>query len=87
MKLMDNQTTVNIADISQPEIKATKTIVKSRKRTSFEEFCVVNHMRPEMKAGFKIWLKGQFFHFDDEWKELYNTYLNRKLSKGVTKNG
>lgn len=76
---MDDQTTMDIADVSHANKPARHKFVKSRKRTSFEEFCIVNHIRPEMKAGFSIWLKGKFFHFDDEWKILYNKYLNRKL--------
>lgn len=61
--------------------KSTKsvTISKSRKRTSLEEFSVVNNLRPEVKAGFKAWLKGEYFHFDPEWEELFEEYKNRQL--------
>ena len=31
----------------------------------------------EVKAGFKAWLKGQYFHFDEEWKTLFEQYSNR----------
>lgn len=54
-----------------------KTITKSRRRTSLEEFALVKNMRPEIKAGFKVWLNGQYFHFDSEWEELYKQYQNR----------
>lgn len=50
---------------------------KSRRKTSLEEFSLVNNLRPEVKAGFRAWLKGQYFHFDDEWNELYKKYKNR----------
>lgn len=50
---------------------------KSRKRTSLEEFAKVNKLRSEIKAGFKVWLKGQYYHFDDEWKRLFEEYKNR----------
>lgn len=60
--------------------KNKKTVInKSRRRTSLNEFCIVNNIRPEVRAGFKVWLKGELFHFDDEWLELYNNYTNRKL--------
>ena len=61
------------------QITFNEPVGKSRKRTSFEEFCVVNRIRPEIKAGFRIWLKGNYFHFDDEWARLYTQYKNRKL--------
>ena len=53
------------------------SIVKSRKRVSLDEFAIVNGLRPEIKAGFKVWLKGQYFHFEDEWKKLFEDYNNR----------
>ena len=54
--------------------------LKSRKMTSLEEFSFVNQFRPEEKAGFKCWLHGSFYHFDDEWLELYKSYQQRKLN-------
>ena len=57
----------------------TNSIVKSRKRTSLDEFAHRIHLRPEIKAGFKAWLKGQYFAFDNEWEQLYNDYKNRKI--------
>lgn len=54
-----------------------KTYTRSRKRTSLQEFAFVNNLRPEILAGFKAWLNGELFHFDDEWKELFNKYQNR----------
>ena len=58
--------------VSEPKI-----YTKSRKRTSLQEFAFVNNLRPEILAGFKAWLHGELFHFDDEWKELFNKYQNR----------
>lgn len=55
------------------------TIVKSRKRTSLEEFSRKVRLRPEIKAGFKAWLNGRYFAFDDEWEQLFNDYRNRKI--------
>lgn len=52
---------------------------KSRKRVSIEEYSIVNNLRPEVKAGFKAWLKGNIFHFDEEWDELFKQYQNRTL--------
>lgn len=57
--------------------KPEKTISKSRKKTSLDEFALVTNLRPEIKAGFKAWLKGQYYHFDNEWKELFEKYNNR----------
>jgi len=57
----------------------TNSIVKSRKRTSLDEFAHRIHLRPEIKAGFKAWLRGQYFAFDNEWEQLYNDYTNRKI--------
>ena len=59
--------------------KTTKSIVKSRKRTSLDEFAHRIHLRPEIKAGFKAWLKGTYFAFDNEWEQLYYDYTNRKI--------
>lgn len=53
------------------------TFKKSRKRTSLNEFSIVNNLRPEVKAGFKDWLNGDEYHFDNEWKTLYEKYVNR----------
>lgn len=61
--------------IEKPDVE--KTISKSRKRTSLDEFAIVNGLRPEVKAGFRAWLRGQYFHFDEEWKELFEKYKNR----------
>ena len=57
----------------------TKVIVKSRKRTSLDEFSHRKQLRPEVKAGFKIWLDGKNFAFDNEWEQLYDSYVNRKI--------
>lgn len=57
----------------------TKPIVKSRKRTSLDEFAHKTRMRPEIKAGFKAWMRGQHFAFDNEWEQLFNDYNNRKI--------
>lgn len=61
-------------------IKANKPI-KSRRRTSFKEFTLKKELRPEVIAGFRVWLKGTMFLFDDEWEQKYNEYCNRKLEK------
>lgn len=58
-------------------LKTENTIKKSRKRTSLDEFAIVNNLRPEVKAGFKAWLNGDYYHFDDEWKELFENYNRR----------
>lgn len=60
-----------------PEKQNKPTISKSRKRTSLEEFAAINQLRPEVKAGFKVWLNGQYFHFDEEWQDLFKQYKNR----------
>lgn len=57
--------------------KPDKKFSKSRKRTSLDEFAIANNIRPEVKAGFKAWLNGQYFHFDEEWKKLFEQYENR----------
>lgn len=57
----------------------TKSIVKSRKRTSLDEFAHRTRMRPEIKAGFRAWMRGQHFAFDNEWEQLFNDYNNRKI--------
>ena len=62
-------------NIEKPDVK--KIISKSRKKTSLNEFALVNNLRPEIKAGFKAWLKGEYYHFDNEWKELFEKYTNR----------
>ena len=54
-----------------------KPVRKSRRKTSLDEFAIVNNIRPEVKAGFKSWLKGENFHFDSEWSELFKQYQNR----------
>lgn len=60
-------------------VQKQNTIQKSRKRISLNEFAIVNELRPEVKAGFKIWLKGDYFHFEEEWNKLFKEYTNRKL--------
>lgn len=57
----------------------TQLFVKSRKRTSLKEFAITHGLRPEMKAGFKMWLKGELHHFNDEWETLFKNYTNRQL--------
>lgn len=61
--------------------QSNSSISKSRRRTSLDEFAIVNELRPEYKAGFAAWLRehGGNFHFDDEWNELYKQYTNRQL--------
>lgn len=56
---------------------AGRKISKSRKRTSIDEFAIRNNLRPEVKAGFKAWLKGEYYHFDNEWQKLFEEYSNR----------
>ena len=58
---------------------STKNFVKSRKRTSFKEFVIKKRLRPEVIAGFKVWLKGQFHFFDNEWEEKFHEYTHRKI--------
>lgn len=54
------------------------SVQTARKRlTPLNEFAVVNNLRPEIKAGFKYWLKGKYYHFDEEWKELFKIYNER----------
>lgn len=65
-------------DTASSTIK-NEPFVKSRKRTSLDEFAIIHNLRPEMKAGFKVWLKGKLFHFDDEWETLFKNYTNRQL--------
>lgn len=69
--------TESIASDIHEESTDKKSFVKSRRRTSLSEFAVVNNLRPEVQAGFKAWLKGENYHFDEEWSELYETYMNR----------
>ena len=57
----------------------TSPIVKSRKRTSLDEFAHRVHLRPEIRAGFRAWLNGRYFAFDNEWEQLYTDYTNRKI--------
>lgn len=73
-------------DTQSPAVSEVKTppkkVKKSRRRVSLEEFSVVNNLRPEVKAGFKAWLKiskNGIFHFDEEWEKLYKEYQNRTL--------
>ena len=56
----------------------TNGVVKSRKKTSLKEFALNKHLRPEIKAGFRVWLKGDEFHFDDEWEKLFYEYNHRR---------
>lgn len=55
------------------------TVVKSRRKTSLSEFAMIKNLRPEVIAGFKVWLNGELFHFDAEWDELLEKYQNRTL--------
>lgn len=70
--ILKSGTDDTVTDVIKP-----RTISKSRKRTSLDEFAAVNNLRPEIKAGFKVWLQGQVFHFENEWRELYEKYMNR----------
>lgn len=69
----------NASDTAKKSTKNVKTISKSRKRTHLDEFSLVNNLRPEVKAGFKAWLNGENFHFDQEWEKLFEEYKNRQL--------
>lgn len=66
-------------DTAKKPTKSVSPVSKSRRRTSLEEFSVVKNLRPEVKAGFKAWLKGEYFHFDPEWEDLFKKYKNRQL--------
>lgn len=60
--------------------KTTEVFEKSRQRTSFVEFMLMKNVREEVQAGFKIWLKYNdkgYFHFDNEWEELFKEYSER----------
>ena len=57
--------------------KVVKKIVKSRRRTSLTEFATTNNLRPEVTAGFKAWLRGELFHFDEDWVTLFEQYKQR----------
>ena len=56
----------------------TNGVVKSRKKTSLTEFALVKKLRPEILAGFKVWLGDKRFCFDEEWDDLFNKYVNRR---------
>ena len=56
----------------------TNGVVKSRKKTSLTEYALVNKLRPEILAGFKVWLGGTQFCFDNEWDKLFREYNNRR---------
>ena len=82
-----NEDVIIITDSSNPKSKSyinygnklmTNGIVKSRKKTSLKEFSLNKHLRPEVLAGFKVWLGESYFHFDDEWDKLYYDYTHRK---------
>ena len=70
-------TTVNTLPAKVITTTKTNNIVKSRARTSFKEFVFKKQLRPEVKAGFKAWLRGNYFYFDDEWEQKFNEYCNR----------
>ena len=76
---MDDQITNDTTDVSQTVSQTYHSIEKSQQKTSFEEFCIVNRIRPEVRAGFKVWLKGKFHHFDEDWARIFYQYLTRKL--------
>ena len=70
----------DIEDSQNTETPAENTdIVKSRKRTSLTEFIAKKHMHSGVAAGFKAWLRGRMFAFDDEWEQLFNDYNNRTI--------
>lgn len=56
----------------------TNGVVKSRKKTSLKEFALTKRLRPEIKAGFKVWLRGDEFHFDKDWERLFYEYNHRR---------
>lgn len=56
----------------------TNGVVKSRRKTSLKEFSINKSLRPEVVAGFKVWLGGSNFHFDDEWEKLLYEYNHRR---------
>lgn len=64
-------------DTAEKSTKSVPTISKSRRRTSLQEFSVTHNLRPEVKAGFKAWLRGEYYHFDSEWDDLFKQYKNR----------
>lgn len=57
--------------------KTAKKISKSRRKTSLDEFSLRKSLRPEVKAGFRVWLRGDEHHFDNEWEDLFKTYMSR----------
>lgn len=82
-------TTTQKAVTLPPSAIVTSTLnadgnIKSRKRTSFKEFVLRKQLRPEVRAGFKVWLRGDMFHFDNEWDQIYHEYCNRKLDQRRT---
>ena len=78
---MDNALTYTTVStvVHKPNVTKTNGFIKSRQRTSFKEFVIRKKLRPEVRAGFKVWLKGQLHHFDDEWEHKFNEYVNRKI--------
>lgn len=66
-------------DSKTKETPIKETPKKSRRKMSLEEFSVINNLRPEVKAGFKVWLNGEYFHFEKEWEELFDKYMNRTI--------
>ena len=60
-------------------VSRTTGFSKSRQRTSFKEFVIRKKLRPEVRAGFKVWLKGQMHFFDNEWEQKFNEYIHRKI--------
>lgn len=85
--ILDTETKITAPEnnaVSNKETKTTtsakkNTVKKSRRRTSLDEFAITKGLRPEVKAGLKTYLKGETFHFDEDWDKIYNEYRNRKL--------
>lgn len=69
-----------ISDQSTILVSVDTPFKKSRRKVSLDEFAMVNSLRIEEKSGFKRWLQGEYFHFDDEWEQLYKSYKQRKLN-------
>lgn len=77
----------SVSDVeTTEEAQQTKTPVKdtykSKRKTPLKEFAFENDLRPEITAGFRVWLEQSGkseFHFDSEWTTLLDEYKNRIL--------
>lgn len=75
--------TVGMKSVSDSIVTVSNTngFIKSRQRTSFKEFVIKKKLRPEIRAGFQVWLHGQMHFFDNEWEQKFNEYTNRKIQR------